>query len=79
MPDICLHTIISILLRPRFCTAVRPTYVDLRILKALLQIVIDRLIRDLADQGEIRHSNLLLLGTLEHRLLNLGLPPAAAA
>ena len=55
------------------------TYVDFRILKPLLQIVVDRLIRDLADQGKIRDSHFLLLCTLENSLFDLGLPPSAPA
>lgn len=48
-------------------------YVDLAILEALLQVVIDGLVGNLADQSKIRHSDLLLLGRLECRLLDLGL------
>jgi hypothetical protein len=56
------------------------THVDFAILKALLQVVVDGLVRDFADQCEIRDSDLLLLGALEDGLLcelRLGLPRAA--
>jgi hypothetical protein len=48
-------------------------YIDLAILKALLQVVVDCLIGDLADKGEIRNSDFFLLGRLEGRLLDLRL------
>jgi hypothetical protein len=46
-----------------------PTHVDLAIFEALLQILVDSLIRDLADQREIRDSDFLLLGGFEDGLL----------
>lgn len=48
-------------------------YIDLAILESLLQIVVDSLVGDLANKGEIRDSNFLLLGRLEGCLLNLRL------
>ena len=51
----------------------RTTHVYLRILEALLQIIIDSLVRDLADEREVGNAHLLLLGTLEDGLLDLGL------
>jgi len=45
------------------------THVDLAILEALLQVVVDGFIRHLADQREIRHTDFLLLGRLEDGLL----------
>lgn len=54
----------------------RPTYVYLPILEPYLQVVIDSLIRDLADESEIRYSDLLLLGALEYSFPDLGLPPS---
>lgn len=41
------------------------THVDFAILEALLQVVVDGLVRDLADQRQIRDAHLLLLGGLE--------------
>jgi hypothetical protein len=45
-------------------------HVDLGILEALLEVVVDGLVGDLADQGEVRHANLLLLGRLEDGALD---------
>jgi hypothetical protein len=45
------------------------THVYLAILEALFQIVVDGLVRNLADQGEIRDSDFLLLGGLKDGLL----------
>ena len=55
------------------------TYINLSILKPLLQIVIDSLIRDLTDQRKIRHADLLLLCALKHRFPDLRLASSAAA
>jgi hypothetical protein len=44
------------------------THVYLAIFEALLQVLIDSLIGDLANQGEIRHTDFLLLGGLEDGL-----------
>lgn len=55
------------------------TYVDLRVLKSFLEVLVDGLVRDLAEQREVRHSNLLLLRALEHRLLDLGPPSITSA
>jgi hypothetical protein len=50
------------------------THVDFAILKPLLQIVVDGLVGDFANQREIRDSNFLLLGRLKDGLLcELGL------
>lgn len=46
--------------------------------EADFQVVVDSLVRDLAEQCQIRNTNLLLLGGLEDGLLDLGFPPAAA-
>jgi hypothetical protein len=48
-------------------------YIDLAILESLFQVIVDCFVGDLADKGEIRDSNFLLLGRLEGRLLDLGL------
>jgi hypothetical protein len=45
------------------------THVYLAIFEALLQVVVDGLVGDLADQREIRDANFLLLGALEDGLL----------
>lgn len=50
------------------------TYIDLCILKALLQILINCLVGDLADQGKVRHSNFLFLRALKYRFSNFRLP-----
>jgi len=54
------------------------THIDLAILKALLQVVVDGLVGNLANEGKIRDSHLLLLGALESGLPDLGLAAAAA-
>jgi hypothetical protein len=41
------------------------THVNLAILESLLQVLVDCLVGDLAEQGEIRDSDFLLLGGLE--------------
>jgi hypothetical protein len=51
-------------------------YINLPILKPLLQILVDRFIRDLANQREIRDSNLLLLRRIEMRFLDVRLAAA---
>ena len=53
------------------------THVNLAILESLFQVVVDGLVRNLADQRKIRDTNFLLLGSLEDRLgceLRLRLP-----
>ena len=50
-------------------------YVDLRVFKPLLQVVIDGFVRDLADEGEIRNSD-FLLSALKNGLPDLGLFPS---
>ena len=52
-------------------------YVDFSMFEAQFQVIVDGLVRDLAEQGEIRHANLLLLGAFERSLLNLGLSPSS--
>lgn len=47
------------------------SYIDLAMIKSEFQVVINGLIGDLAEQREIRHSNLLFLRGLEHGLLDL--------
>lgn len=56
------------------------THVYLAIFESLLQVLVDGLIRNLADQGEIRYTDFLLLGGLEDGLgseLGLGLSAAS--
>jgi hypothetical protein len=45
------------------------THVDFAILEALLQILVDCLIRHFANQCQVRDSDFLLLGALENGLL----------
>lgn len=52
------------------------TYIDLRILEALLQIFIDCLVRDFTDQGKVRHPDLFLLRAFEHSFSHLWLSPS---
>jgi hypothetical protein len=49
--------------------ALGSTHVNFSILEALLQILVDSLVRDFANQGEIRDSDFLLFGALEDGLL----------
>jgi hypothetical protein len=51
--------------------------VDLAMLEALLQVVVDGLVGDLAQQREVRDSDLLLLGDFEGGFLDLRLRIAA--
>ena len=48
-------------------------YVDFAIFESFLQIIVDGFVRDLADQSEIRYSDLLLLVCVESRFLDIGL------
>lgn len=57
--DVCLPQ-----LDPAWCVS-SFAYINLPPLKPLPQILIDRLIANLADEREIRHAHLLLLGRLE--------------
>lgn len=64
--------------RPRVCLVaqhllLKVTYIDLGILKAFLQVVIDRLIRNLANQCKIRNPHLFLLSSLKDCLSDLRL------
>ncbi|KAJ5085236.1 hypothetical protein N7532_010007 [Penicillium argentinense] len=42
-------------------------------LKSQFQVIVDRLVRDLAQQRQVGHTDLLLLGGLEGGLLDLRL------
>jgi len=53
------------------------TDIDLPICESLLQVLIDSLIRDLADQGKIRHANFLLLRAFKDSLADLALRAAS--
>ena len=77
MANVCLSSLSAFSSAPCFRSDARPTYVDLRVFKSLLQVVIDGFVRDLADEGEIRNSNFLLLGALKNGLPDLGLSPSA--
>lgn len=50
--------------------------VDFAILETFLQVLVDSLIGDLAQQGEIRDTDFLLLSDLKGRLLDLRLAVA---
>ena len=77
MANVCLSSPSAYSSAPCFQSSTRRTYVDLRVLKSLLQIVIDSFVRYLADESEIRNSNFLLLGALKNGLSDLGLSPSA--
>lgn len=51
----------------------RRAYVNLAIFESLIQVLVDGFIGDLADEGEIRDSDLLLLCRFEGRLSDLRL------
>jgi len=53
------------------------TDIYLSIGEPLLQVLIDSLIRDLANQGKIRHTNFLLLCAFEYGLADLPLRAAS--
>ena len=76
MANVCLSSLSAFSSAPCFRSDARPTYVDFRIFKSLLQVVIDGFVRDLADEGEIRNSNFLLLSALKNGLPDLGLSPS---
>jgi hypothetical protein len=69
--DVCLH-LSSAAVPLCLCVCMRrragaswSTHVYLAILESLLQVLVDGFVGDLADQREIRDSDLLLLGRLE--------------
>lgn len=51
-------------------------YIDLAMFEAQFQIVVDRVVRDFAEQGKVRNTDLLFLRRLEHGLLHLRLARA---
>ena len=53
--------------------------VYLSMLEAFLQIFVDCLVRDFAEQCEVRHTDFFLLGDFECRLLDLRLSIFGAA
>lgn len=53
-------------------------HINLAGLKPLLQIFIDRLVGHFAEQSQIRHANLLLLGSFKGGLSDLGLSRSPA-
>lgn len=57
-------------------SSIDDAYVNLAMFEAELQIVVDRVVRDLAEQGKVRNTDLLLLRRLEYGLLHLRLAPA---
>lgn len=58
--------------------AVRMTYIDLPRIEAELQVVVDGLVGDFAQQRQVRDTDFLLLCALEGGLLDLGLPPTSS-
>jgi hypothetical protein len=56
----------------------RRSYINLSILKSLLQVIIYGFIRNFADQSEIRHSDLLLLRRVECCFLDVRLAAAGS-
>ena len=78
MANVCLSSLSAFSSAPCFRSDARPTYVDLRVFKSLLQVVIDGFVRDLADEGEIGNSNLFLLSALKDGLPDLGLSTPSA-
>jgi|SRR5690242_9388773 len=67
-PSVAVVLLWRVVLTLRGAGVGRVTHVDFAILEALLQVVVDGLVRDLADQRQIRDSHLLLLGRLEDSL-----------
>lgn len=67
-PSVAVLLLLRLVLTLRGAGVGRVTHVDFAILEALLQVVIDGLVRDLTDQRQIRDSHLLLLGRLEDGL-----------
>lgn len=78
MANVCLRSKSALPFHLYVQSCASSTYVDFRILKPFLQIIIYSLVRYLADEGKIRNSDLLLLGALKGGLSDLGLPPSAA-
>jgi hypothetical protein len=59
--------------QPRPYSTLRPVaHIDLPILESFLQVIVDRLIRYLANQGQIRDTDFLLLCRVECGLLDIG-------
>jgi len=53
--------------------------VDFAMLETFLQVVVDSFVGDFAQEGEIRHADLFLLGDLEGRFLYLRLTAITSA
>ena len=78
--SVVVPVIFRITLLQRGAGVGRSTHVDLAILEALLQIVVDSLVGNLADQRQVRDAHFLLLGCLEDSLCcELGLLPRASS
>ena len=75
MADVCLKQKSAQRSQP-LCSCVLHAYIDFRILESLLQIIIDCLVGDLANEREVGHADFSLLCGLESCLLHLG--PASA-
>lgn len=64
--------------QPRSPRATALPYINLAMLEAELQVLIDRFVGDLAEQGEVRDTDLLLFGGLKGGLFDLALAGLAA-
>jgi len=73
---VCAWSVHPLLHAPKLPSSCDLTNINLPIRKSLLQVLIDSLIRDLADQRKIRHTHFLLLCAFEHGLANLPLGAA---
>jgi hypothetical protein len=73
MANVCLPTLLATFASTPLRGS-RLTYIDLSILKSLLQILIDGLVGDFTQQSEIRNSDLLLFRGIIGGLLNVWLP-----
>ena len=78
MANVRLHLVSTFLPQaPKLAATGEATNIDLPIRKSLLQVLIDSLVRNLADQRKIRHTNFLLLCAFEYGLADLPLRAAS--
>lgn len=83
MANVCLLQIVSAnIAESAWEPAVRwagwMTYIDLPRIEAELQVVVDGLVGDFAQQREVGDTDLFLLCTLKGGLLDLGLSPTSS-
>jgi hypothetical protein len=80
MANVCLsssqHREIPLLNMPSLGLLLGCAYIDLSVLKPLLQIVVDGFIRDLTYQREVRYPHLLLFCGIKSGLLDIRLAAA---